>query len=163
MNGSSRVPIDAAERTRGHLRSLAKAVSWRFVGSLDTLILSFLVTGNMVWAGSIASAETLTKITLFYLHERVWRRIVWGREGGPAGHARAITKGVSWRIVGTIDTFMLSWLITGQIGSAASIASIETFTKVALYYLHEQAWMRVAWGRADPAPALAAKAAPSAP
>jgi uncharacterized membrane protein len=128
-----------------HLRSLVKAVSWRLVGSMDTLTLSFLVTGNIVWAGSIASVETLTKILLFYVHERIWRRVAWGEGGG--GHARAVAKGLSWRAVGTVDTFMLSWLITGHVGPAASIASLETFTKVALYYLHEQAWTRISWGR----------------
>jgi uncharacterized membrane protein len=126
-----------------------KAVSWRVVGSLDTLVLSYLVTGNLVWAGSIASIETLTKIGLFYVHERLWRRVRWQRHS--SGHARAIVKGVSWRAVGTADTFFLSWLITGHLGSAASIASFETVTKVALFYVHEQVWTRVGWGLAPPA------------
>jgi uncharacterized membrane protein len=129
-----------------HLRSAAKAVSWRVVGSLDTFIISFVLTGNLVWAGSIASAETLTKIALFYLHERAWRRVRWG--GSDRHHLRAVAKGASWRAVGTADTFFLSWLITGHLGSAASIASVETFTKIALFYLHEQAWARLSWGRA---------------
>jgi uncharacterized membrane protein len=131
-----------------HLRSLAKAVSWRFVGSMDTFVISFLLTGNLVWAGSIASAETLTKIGLFYLHERVWRRVRWGRDD--RHHLRAVLKGASWRCVGTADTFMLSWLITRHLAPAASIASVETFTKIALFYLHEQAWARLSWGRAAP-------------
>jgi uncharacterized membrane protein len=128
-----------------HARSAAKAVTWRVVGSMDTFVLSFLVTGNLVWAGSIASAETITKVILFYLHERVWRRTRWGLDGG--GHARAVVKGVSWRAIGTADTFLLSWLITGHLGSAASIASLETVTKVALFYVHERIWGVVPWGR----------------
>lgn len=128
-----------------HLRSVVKAVSWRVVGSIDTLVLSYLVTGNLVWAGSIASVETLTKIFLYYLHERAWRRVGWGRTG--AGHRRAVVKGISWRAVGTADTFVLSWLITGHLGSAASIASFETVTKVMLFYVHEQIWSRIGWGR----------------
>jgi uncharacterized membrane protein len=143
-----------------HTRSVVKAVSWRFVGSLDTFVLSFLVTGNLVWAGSIASAETITKIVLFYVHERVWRRVRWGRSGG--GHARAVVKGVSWRAVGTADTFMLSWLITGHLGHAAKIASFETVTKVGLFYLHEQLWARIGWGRRPAAAQAQAAAAPSA-
>lgn len=131
-----------------HLRSVLKAVSWRVVGSFDTLVLSYLVTGNLVWAGSIASVETLTKIFLFYVHERAWRRVRWGHQG--AGHRRAVVKGVSWRAVGTADTFFLSWLITGHLGSAASIASFETVTKVALFYVHEQIWSRIEWGRVAP-------------
>jgi uncharacterized membrane protein len=124
-------------------------VSWRFIGSMDTFILSFLVTGNPIWAVSIASAEAVTKITLFYLHERAWRLVRWGRQDA-AHHVRAVTKGASWRALATVDTFLLSWLVTGHIGKAATIASFETVTKIALFYLHEQLWARVPWGRAEP-------------
>lgn len=60
-------------------RSIAKAVSWRVVGSLDTLLLSYLFTGNVLIAGSIASTETETKTVLYYLHERGWGLVSLGR------------------------------------------------------------------------------------
>jgi uncharacterized membrane protein len=63
----------------GHHRSVAKAISWRLTGSIDTLLLSYLVTKNLVFASSIASAETITKIVLYYAHERAWTAIPWGR------------------------------------------------------------------------------------
>ena len=139
----------APHAREAHLRSFAKAVSWRFIGSMDTFILSFLVTGNAVWAVSIASAEAVTKITLFYLHERAWRLVSWGRHDA-GHHARAVAKGASWRAVATLDTFLLSWLVTQHIGKAGTIASFETMTKIALFYVHEQVWARVPWGRAAP-------------
>lgn len=52
-------------------RSLAKTVSWRVLGSLDTLLLGYIFTGSLKAAGSIASAEVVTKIILYYFHERV--------------------------------------------------------------------------------------------
>lgn len=155
----TQTPAPAAAK-EAHLRSVAKAVSWRVVGSLDTFVLSYLVTGNLVWAGSIASVETITKIFLFYVHERAWRRIRWGRDHH-AHHARAVVKGATWRAVGTADTFVLSWIITHHLGSAASIASFETVTKIALFYAHEQLWARLPWGRAgvaEPEPAIATAA-----
>jgi len=62
-----------------HSRSLIKAVSWRLVGSIDTFVISYLVTGKLVFAASIASVETVTKVILFYGHERVWAAVPWGR------------------------------------------------------------------------------------
>ncbi|RXF68765.1 DUF2061 domain-containing protein [Hansschlegelia zhihuaiae] len=59
-------------------RSLAKTISWRVLGSLDTLALGYLFTGSVKVAGSIASAEVVTKIVLYYLHERGWAHIAWG-------------------------------------------------------------------------------------
>jgi len=62
-----------------HSRSLIKAVSWRLVGSIDTFVISYLVTGKLVFAASIASVETVTKVILFYGHERIWAAVPWGR------------------------------------------------------------------------------------
>jgi uncharacterized membrane protein len=68
-----------------HYRSLVKAVSWRFTGSLDTLIISFLVTGKLKWAFTISGIELFTKIFLYYVHERVWLKIPLGRIQEPKG------------------------------------------------------------------------------
>jgi len=58
-------------------------------------------------------------------------------------HKRSITKALSWRLLGTVDTFVLSWIITGNINFAAAIGSVELLTKTILYYLHERVWARV--------------------
>ncbi len=62
------------------VRSFAKTITWRALGSVDTLILGYLFSGSFRIAGSIASAEMLTKIALYYLHERGWAHIKWGRQ-----------------------------------------------------------------------------------
>ena len=84
-------PSEAERRLAGAgstdrpIRSLAKAVSWRVTGSLDTMLLSWLFTGDLSIAAAIGLTEVLTKMVLYYLHERVWNRIPLGRgvvEGG---------------------------------------------------------------------------------
>ena len=55
-----------------HSRSFAKAVSWRITGTIDTFVISAIVTGKATTAGLIAATEVLTKIVLFYFHERIW-------------------------------------------------------------------------------------------
>ena len=62
-----------------HRRSLAKAVTWRITGSIDTFILGWIITGSAAIAGTISAIELLTKIGLFYVHERIWARISWGQ------------------------------------------------------------------------------------
>jgi len=59
-------------------RSIAKTISWRVLGSLDTLLLGYIFTSSVAIAGSIASAEVITKVVLYYLHERGWAHIKWG-------------------------------------------------------------------------------------
>lgn len=62
-----------------HYRSIVKAVSWRTVGTIDTMIVSYFITGNIVMAVSIGSVEVLTKMALYYLHERAWNKTNFGR------------------------------------------------------------------------------------
>lgn len=59
-------------------RSLAKTISWRIFASIDTFVLGLIITGNLTFAGSIATLEVLTKVVLYYLHERAWARVAWG-------------------------------------------------------------------------------------
>lgn len=63
------------EASGGRITSAAKAVSWRIVGTIDTMIISLLITGKPEIAISIASVEVITKMVLYYLHERVWERV----------------------------------------------------------------------------------------
>ena len=146
-------------------RSIAKAVSWRVVGTLDTLLLSWAVityigpllgraaesgSENLKTAGYIALTEIGTKITLFFLHERAWARTKWGvgTEDGDrvVSHARTATKTATWRTLASADTVLLALIFTGNIGTAVSIGGIEIFTKLLLYFLHERAWVRIKFG-----------------
>ncbi len=60
-------------------RSVIKTVSWRVLGTVDTMVISFLITGSMVMAASIGSIEVITKMVLYYFHERAWDKIKIGR------------------------------------------------------------------------------------
>ncbi|MCE9506905.1 MAG: DUF2061 domain-containing protein [Alphaproteobacteria bacterium] len=61
-----------------HSRSFAKAVSWRLLGSFDTFVISYIVTGKFSLSAFIVSAEVVSKTFLYYLHERAWTRVKWG-------------------------------------------------------------------------------------
>jgi uncharacterized membrane protein len=61
-------------------RSVLKSISWRITGTIDTFVISYLVTGKFAIAMSISGVEILTKFTLYYFHERLWNKINIGRE-----------------------------------------------------------------------------------
>jgi uncharacterized membrane protein len=66
---------------------------------------------------------------------------------GRETHTRSVIKALSWRTLGTMDTFVISWVMTGRVAMAGSIAGLEIVTKIAWYYLHERIWTAIAWGR----------------
>lgn len=64
-------------------RSVVKTVSWRALGTLDTIVISYFITGNLAMAASIGSIEVVTKMVLYYFHERAWNKINLGRTKEP--------------------------------------------------------------------------------
>ena len=63
-----------------------------------------------------------------------------------ASKTRSVIKAISWRIVGTLDTMCLGWLITGSPLIGLKIGALELITKFVLYYLHERGWSRIKFG-----------------
>jgi uncharacterized membrane protein len=64
-----------SDRADKPVKSVIKAVSWRIVGTIDTMIISYFITGRITVAISIGSVEVITKTILYYFHERVWAHI----------------------------------------------------------------------------------------
>lgn len=60
---------------------------------------------------------------------------------------RTILKTISWRVVGTITTVTVSYIITGTMALAFSIGGIELVSKMLLYFFHERAWNNIKWGK----------------
>ncbi|MDG2002007.1 MAG: DUF2061 domain-containing protein [Novosphingobium sp.] len=65
---------------------------------------------------------------------------------GREKHSRSLAKATSWRILGSLDTFALSWFFTSSAKVASAIAITEVLTKMVLYYCHERAWSSIRWG-----------------
>lgn len=122
-------------------RHIAKTFTWRAVGTLDTVLISWIITGNPLTGMKIGISEVVTKMVLYYLHERLWYRIplVESRK-------RHLLKTLSWRAIGTLDTIVLSWIITGNPLTGLKIGSVEVITKMVLYYLHERTWYNINFG-----------------
>ncbi len=55
----------------------------------------------------------------------------------------SLVKTISWRIIGTIDTMVISYILTGRFDIAFSIGGVEVVSKMLLYYFHERAWIRI--------------------
>lgn len=60
---------------------------------------------------------------------------------------RSLAKTFSWRVIGTLDTILIAYLITGTINHALSIGGIELVSKMILYFFHERSWNKIKWGK----------------
>jgi len=137
-------------------RSVVKALTWRVIASLDTTIIAYFVTGDITQAISIGGFEVITKMVIYFFHERAWNGIKWGKriEDLPGVKTadtkrRSVLKAATWRVLGTIDTFVLSSIFTKNVKHATGIALIELITKPILYFFHERFWNSVFWGKRE--------------
>ena len=60
-------------------RSIVKTISWRVVGTLATVVISYMITGTLALAFSIGGIELVSKMVLYFFHERAWNNIKWGK------------------------------------------------------------------------------------
>lgn len=122
-------------------RHLLKSLSWRLIGTVDTLVFAWLITGNLNEGLSISGITTFTKFVWYYLHERFWfKTYVFDT------NKRHIIKTFSWRVVGTLDTILFGWIITGNPLTGLKIGGIETASKMLLYFAHEKLWYKINFG-----------------
>ena len=60
---------------------------------------------------------------------------------------RSLVKTITWRLTGSGSTFLIAWLITGNLSVASAILGIHFFTNTALYFVHERVWNHIRWGK----------------
>ena len=140
----------AAYKKESHLRSVIKGISWRIIATMDTIIVVLFVTcltGNcsLEHAIKIGFIEFFIKFAVYYIHERVWQRALLD---GIVTKNETLFKTISWRIVATTMTFIISGTILNAFDEIALyIALTELVTKFVLYYLHERMWLLLPLGR----------------
>ena len=122
-------------------RHLAKSLSWRLIGTLDTFIFAWLITGNLNEGLNLSGITIITKLVWYYIHERLWyKSSVYN------SNKRHLIKTFSWRAIGTLDTVLFGWLLTGNPMIGLKIGSAETISKMLLYFGHEKLWYRINFG-----------------
>lgn len=137
-------------KTSSHLRSILKGISWRIIATSDTITVVLIITClfdkcSIQDAFKIGVSEFLLKMLIYYLHERIWLKIL-GRQA--KSNSELFKKSASWRIIATTSTLIISGIILASFNEIALyIAITELFTKFILYYIHEKLWLMLPLGK----------------
>ena len=134
-------------KDKSYKRHIAKTITWRVIATLDTILLSWLITGNPLTGLKIGIAEVFTKMILYFFHERIWFKINLSKDGKVLeSRKRHIAKTITWRFIGTLDTMVIAWVISGNPLTGLKIGFAEVLTKMIIYYLHERVWYKSDYG-----------------
>lgn len=132
-----------------HLRSIIKGISWRIIATTDTILVVLLITclfdkcsiGDALKIGAI---EFVLKLLIYYFHERIWQYII---KTDQVSKQKSLHKTISWRIVATTTTFIISGAVLKEFNEVALfIALLELISKFMLYYFHERIWLKIPLG-----------------
>jgi len=133
-------------------RHVAKAITWRVLASATTFIIAwffFREDPNAIEkATGIALAESVIKLLFYYFHERFWIKVNFKIK--TPSFKRHLAKTITWRIIASLTTFILTLLIFKEEPNASEKATgvmiVETSLKMAFYYIHERAWHKTDFG-----------------
>ena len=128
----------------GRRRHIAKTLTWRFVATGTTFLLTLLFfkesTNSLEKASWLAGIEASVKMLLYYYHERLWFLL----KLKISSYLRHLFKTITWRVIASLTTFIIAFLIfrndPSAVWKAFSVAGVETVLKMLFYYLHERAW-----------------------
>ena len=122
-------------------RHIAKSISWRFIGTIDTFFFAWVITGDLNEGLNLSGITTITKLIWYYIHERIWVK-----SSITNANKRHIIKTFSWRAVGTTDTIFFGWILIGDPLTGLKIGVAETISKMILYFGHEKLWYKINFG-----------------
>lgn len=134
-------------------RHIAKTITWRIIASGTTFVLTLFFFKDDPNAAdkalNVAIIEASLKMLLYYYHERIWFRI----KVSFSSRLRHLIKTITWRLIASISTFAIAFVIFKSdpyaIEKASGVAIVETFIKMLLYYIHERVWYKQALGLGD--------------
>jgi len=118
-------------------RALSKTITWRITASILTTAIVYVLTGNLLICISVIGIEFFTKMLLYYVHEKGWSFSDKPKKGT---QIRSLLKTITWRILASLDTFIILFIILKEPFIAGSGAGIEIIAKSSGYYLHERIW-----------------------
>ena len=131
-------------------RHIAKTITWRFIATGTTFILTLIffredpnATEKASW---VALFEAITKMIIYYYHERIWYAVKLNIKSS----VRHLFKTITWRIIASVTTFVLAIIFfkddPGAIEKATGVALVESVLKMLFYYLHERLWYKSKFG-----------------
>ena len=135
-----------------YIRSTAKTLTVRVCFTLSHILNGWIVTGSWMTGVTIASIAVVINMILFWGHERAWNWVQWNRKPKDDmffvdGHPRTISKSVTWRILITMNNFLIPFLTTGSWLTALAFLTIATILNIVVYYAHERVWDKIKWGK----------------
>jgi uncharacterized membrane protein len=131
-------------------RSFAKLVTWRIFITISNTVNTFLLTGSWVLGFQVAAMALILGTVIFYVHDRLWDMIPWGKKDKIETQLRIIVRNVTYRIAVSCMHIFNGYYASGDIWVGVKLAAMSAVSNSIIYFLHEEGWNFIPWGRKKP-------------
>ena len=129
------------DKKESHLRSIVRSIIWRLLGVLVLAIITYIITRSWIQTGLITFIHHGAFLIIYYLHERVWNRIV-----GIQGKKRKILRVFTYEIIlGHLVLGTITWVITGTWLSVTLVTIVYIENKLWIYIVYDWLWDKIKW------------------
>lgn len=129
------------------IRTFIKTLSYRLTAAFTVFLLSIVLSYGAGFGIKFVIITLTIGFLLFYIHERVWVRIKWLKDGLYDTKKRSLVKTVSWRIMSFIALFIIGMLLGLSSNDAFHWTIINNIAFIVVHYIHERVWNKVTWGK----------------
>ena len=129
-----------------HIRTIVKAVSYRTVVAVSI----FLAALAMNYSAGFGLAFVILSYTVgfisFWIQERIWNRVGWGKDGLVDLKRRSLAKTITWRVWSFVVLAVVGMIMGLNTEHAVEWSIVTNILFVVVHYVHERAWNLLKWG-----------------
>jgi uncharacterized membrane protein len=130
-----------------HLRSVVKTFSYRTAVGISLFLAALAMNYSAGFGLTFVIMSYTVGFAAFWLHERIWNRFAWGREGTYDTKKRSVAKTITWRIWAFFILFVLGMILGLKSNDALEWSIVTNILFIVVHYLHERAWNLIQWGK----------------
>src|SRR5258706_4144995 len=139
-----------SRRMDSNSRSIVKALSYRILGSVATAVIYFVLTRNAGMSLGAGALDSIVKIGMYFVHERLWNLIDYGRGVDADATTRSIAKAMSYRVLGSASTALIFYVLSRDAKLSLGGGLVDSVLKIGVYFIHERLWNHISYGRPKP-------------
>jgi uncharacterized membrane protein len=130
-----------------HTRSIVKTFSYRTVVGISLFLTALAMNHSAGFGLTFVILSYTVGFAAFWLHERVWNRFNWGRDGTYETKRRSVAKTITWRIWAFIILYVNSLILGLSSNDALEWTIVTNILFIVVHYLHERVWNLIQWGK----------------
>jgi uncharacterized membrane protein len=132
-----------------NIRTVVKTFSYRTAVAMSIFLAALVMNYSAGFGLTFVVMSYTVGFVSFFVQERIWNRITWGRKDSYDTKTRSVAKTVTWRIWSFFVLYVIGMILGLQSTAAVEWSIVTNILFLVVHYVHERVWNLVQWGKTD--------------